>query len=860
MADIGAKISLDGSKAFKDDLKQITQQGKTLSAQMNTLASSFSTADNKEEALRKATENLDKQIENQKNLVDKLSDAVNKSAAEKGEDATETLKLKQQLANAQTTLNNLNNTTAESALGMDKLGDEEKEAGDNANTASGKMSAFAVALGQLAADAIKQGLKNIVDGLKNIVKFFGEAVTGAADFADEMSTLSTQTGLSTTTLQEYKYMASLTDVELETITGSLTKLEKSMGSANDESSDAAKTFKSLGVAVKKDDGTFRSANDVFQDTITALGGIDDEVERDNIAMKLFGKSAKQLNPLIEKGGDALDDLRQEAHDVGYVLDNETIDALGGVKDGFDRLKLAGESLKNKLGATLGKFILPYLERLVSAVQALLNTGDVDAFVNSISGMLNDMLQAITDALPKVLEAGGKILGQLIMGINDALPQLVPAALNIITSIVTFLTENLPKIADTALEIILALVTGIGQQLPQLIPAVISMILTIVENLLGNVGQIIDAALKLIDGLVNGLTSEEGLQKIIQAVPQLIIALITGIIENLPDILASGVDIVANLITGIISAIPDLVLAMPQLIEAIVIAFRDYDWSKIGKQMSSKLKEGFQAAKDKIVAAGKSAINYLRDGIKERWDALKTVAGGFVTRIKEGINAKIDELKTKGKEFISKVKSGVMERIDDLRTTAQTFISRIGQGISEKWDDLKTKGSDLVEKVKTGISNALDTIKEIGKDLVVGLWNGINDKVQWIKEKIKGFTDTITSWMKKLFGISSPSKVMENEVGQWLTYGIADGFENAMPSAEAQMQNSLDGLLNSLQSDMSFAVGTGGMAVQSTAGSTTNLGGVNIVVNAAEGQDASAIADMVMRRMQEAVNARRAVFA
>ena len=100
MADIGAKISIDGAKKFRDDLKNITQQGKTLSAQMNTLATSFDKADNKEELLTKASKNLDDQIKNQQKLVDKLTEAVAKSAAEKGEDATETLKLKEQLAKA----------------------------------------------------------------------------------------------------------------------------------------------------------------------------------------------------------------------------------------------------------------------------------------------------------------------------------------------------------------------------------------------------------------------------------------------------------------------------------------------------------------------------------------------------------------------------------------------------------------------------------------------------------------------------------------------------------------------------------------------------------------------------------------
>ena len=88
-------------------------------------------------------------------------------------------------------------------------------------------------------------------------------------------------------------------------------------------------------------------------------------------MFLFGKSAQDLNPLIEAGSDALNDLRQEAHDVGYVLDGDTLDSLNDVKDGFDRLGLAADSIKNKVGSAIGQYILPYLNDLVGAVQDLM---------------------------------------------------------------------------------------------------------------------------------------------------------------------------------------------------------------------------------------------------------------------------------------------------------------------------------------------------------------------------------------------------------------------------------------------------------------------------------------------------------
>lgn len=656
MADIGAKISLDGAKQFRDDLKNLTQQGKTLSAQMGELASSFDAADNKEEVLGKATENLTAQINNQKAIVDKLTAAVQKSTDEKGADATQTLKLKEQLAKAETTLNKLEGTTAESALGMKDLATKENTVAKESNNASNKISAMTVALGNLAADAIKNGLKGIADAAKSIANYFIDATKGAAEFADEMLTLSTQTGMSTDSLQEYQYMASLLDVDLNTITGSMSKLTKNMASAKSGTGAAADAFKSLGVSVTDDNGNLRDANDVFADAVTALGKIQNETERDAIAMTLFGKSAQDLNPLISASGEKIADLRQEAHDVGYVLDNETLSAMSDVQDGFDRLGLAADSAKNQIGAAIGQFILPYLNDLVSAVQNLLKTGDVDAFIESISGSLNDLVNSLSKALPKVLKAGVEIVGKLLMGINSMLPELAPAAVDLIMQFVNFILQNLPTIINTALDIIVALANGLAEQAPTLIPAVITCIVTIVEGLVSHIGDIIAAAVALIDGIITGLTSPEAISSLIGAIPTIISALVNGILSNLPQIIKAGINILVNLGVGLIQAIPELVAMIPQVISAIWDAITEIDWLQLGGEIISGIADGIgktaTAIWDAVKNAFNTAIEWIKNLGKQAWQWGKDMIQGFLDGVKAWAGKLWDGIKDIGKGIAS----------------------------------------------------------------------------------------------------------------------------------------------------------------------------------------------------------------
>ena len=697
---------IKGSKQFKDELKNMRQAGKTLSAEMGVLAASFKNSDDKEKALSDASKKLSEQIKNQKDIIDKLSHAVSIATAEGKENETQALQWKEQIAKAEKKLAELEGTTAESAVGMKDLAEAEGDAGKEADGAGGKVSAFTIALGNLMADAIKEGFRFMVDSLKKIGQYLIDATKGAAAYADEITTMSKQTSMSTQALQEYKYMAALTDTDLNVITGSLTKLTKNMDSAKGGTGAAAEAFKTLGVDVTDSNEQLRDTNAVFDEAITALGQIQNETERDALAMQIFGKSAKDLNPMIEAGGDALAEFRQEASDVGYVLDEETLDKLGEVQDGFDRLGLAADSAKNQIGASIGQFILPYLNELVGAVQDLVGGGDVESFVDRISGVLTGLVSAIAQALPTVLQAGGEIVGQLIMGINEMLPTLVPAAVGLVSQFATFIIQNLPAIINTAVEIIIALANGLAEQLPTLIPAAIQMIMTIVEGLVSNIGDIISAALNLIQGIVEGLTSPEAINAIIDAIPMIIEGLITGILNNLGQIIASSVNIIVALVMGLIRAIPKLIA---KIIRAIVDAFKNFDWSSLGGDIMGNLSDGVKNAATTIWNAVKdafdTAVNWIKDLGSRAWTWGKDMIQGFVNGVKEKAQKLIDGVKNiaekiKGFLHFSRPDEGPLR---DYETWMPDFMQGLARGIdSNAW------------RVRDALKNATGGMKLVGE--------------------------------------------------------------------------------------------------------------------------------------------------
>ena len=398
--DIGPKIGIQGEREFRAQIQQINQSMKTLAAEGEAVASAF---DDDTSAEKKATaqkELLNRQIEAQKDKLALLERGLSESAKMYGEADTRTLKWQQAVHEATATLNNMERELSELDKDVDETTDSMQDAGAAASGWADVMK------GQLLADAVKAGLQKVVNMAEDIASAMWSASEAGAAYADEINTLAATTGLSTDALQEYKYMAELTDVSLETITGSMTKLVRSMNSAREEKGEAAEVFQELGIAVKDSAGNLRDSQTVFNEAITALGKIENETERDAAAMTLFGKSARDLNPLIKTGAEKLKSLAKEAHDAGYVLSGEALQALQKQQDAQDRLNKKTEALSKRFAAGLA----PSVEKATSKLDEMASSPKVRQAMDDVSKAVGSVIEGAVGlaekALPLVLDFFG----------------------------------------------------------------------------------------------------------------------------------------------------------------------------------------------------------------------------------------------------------------------------------------------------------------------------------------------------------------------------------------------------------------------------------------------------------------------
>lgn len=334
--------------------------------------------------LEQKQKNLTKAIESTKDKLNQLKDAQSQVA--KGSDEWDALQ--REIVATEQDLKSLKKEQSDfgsvSAQVLKDVGNKVSEVGNKISDlgkkfsgVSGAAAGFVGALGKLGYDAVTS--------------------------ADDLNTLSKQTGISTDTLQKMKYASDLVDVSLEDITGALKKMKPKMEDGN-------KTFEKLGVSVRDANGDLRGAEDVFYDAIKAMSQIENETERDQVAMELFGKSADQLAGIIDDGGASLQEYGKQAEEMGLILDGDTLDALNQTNDTIDQVKATTAATLAQVGADVATVLAPAVEKLAGFI------GDITAKLRELTPEQTQVILTIASIIAVVAPVI-ILIGNIVTGIG-----------------------------------------------------------------------------------------------------------------------------------------------------------------------------------------------------------------------------------------------------------------------------------------------------------------------------------------------------------------------------------------------------------------------------------------------------------
>lgn len=422
--DVRARIALDGEKEFKEALKGLSKENSLLNAEMRKLQEQYKGNENSTEALQEKGKILNEQLEVQRKRLAELRKALDEASSAAERDENKILDLKTKLTNAETQELKLTHSIEENNQALENNGKQMVSLGDVADQLAGKLGVKLPDGAKKALDGMTSMSAGSVAALTAItaavavtlkaIKGLHEMTLEAAADMDELITQSMISGVSIEALQKWEYAAEFVDVPLSTMTGSLTKLTKTMADARDGTGTAAEAFAQLGIAVTDSNGNLRDSEDVFGEVIDRLGNISNETERDALAMELLGKSAQELNPLILAGSDALREYGEEAEDLGYVLSIDQVEALAAVDDAYQRYMLTVEAAKKQLAADFAPASQAAMETFQHAVELAAKTlteshiiENLGHVIQGIMGIL-DSGMSLFDNLPSWVNPLNKV--------------------------------------------------------------------------------------------------------------------------------------------------------------------------------------------------------------------------------------------------------------------------------------------------------------------------------------------------------------------------------------------------------------------------------------------------------------------
>lgn len=619
-----------------------------------------------------------------------------------------------------------------------------KEAGEK----SGKSFGESLAKGLKTTTAVIAGALTAATGAAVATgKAFVSAATDVAEYGDSVQKNAQKMNMSYQGYQELSYILSRNGSSIESLKSSMVKLSQAAESNNE-------AFQALGIS--QEELASMNPEQLFNATLQGLQNCTDESERMVLATKLLGKSAaSELGPTLNMTASEMEEMRQQAHDLGGVLSDEAIEDSAGFKDELLNMKTALTGVKNGM---MSQF-LPGISQVMKGL-SLVFSGK--GGVGEIKEGLQTVISNITSLAPQFFSLAQTLIMSLLEGFGPMLPQLATTIFSVINQ---------------------ALVTVVTM-LPQLLPAITSGISSIMQSLFECLPIITSSLFQLIGDLVTWLSDTTNIETFVNGIVDLTSQVASQMAEILPVLLPAIVRIIGTVANTLMSPqnIGTLVKAVLQIAGAIFVA---------------------------LVNCVPELINFVVGVFKNIWGYITTFGGDFLKSATKWISDVIVKVAQFSKSIVDKVRGLPGELLN------------------------------------------------IGKNLISGLWNGISDKLSWITSKIKNMGSSITSAIKKVFGIHSPSKVWRQQIGQNLGLSIGLGFSDVMSDVKNGMAAEMDGLTG----NMTATVQANGASDPLAGSEVTNYNGGNISINVygAEGQSVDDLADKIAYKLEDLTRRKAAVF-
>ena len=468
-----------------------------------------------------------------------------------------------------------------------------------------------------------------------------------------------------------------------------------------------------------------------------------------------------------------------------MLDNLKL-GYGGTKTEMERL------LKDAQKLTGVKYDINNLSDVYEAIHAVQGelgiTGTTAKEASeTLAGSFSAMKASFTDLLGNLslgeditpqLEALATTTSTWLFG--NFLPMVGNILANVPTLIVGVLETGIPLFLEEGGKMLTSLSEGIATNLPMMATSAMETIMGYVSGIATNIGQIATAGGTIITNLLTGITNT--VPVLLAYIPQIISGIVTNITTNLPSIVQSGMTLISDFAKGIWDNREEVWEFIQDILDEVMRIATEIDW----------------------VGLGMDIIDWISSGISALFNNIPTLVG---------------EIGQLASDFFSKI---------DWNAVGTGAVKLIGAGIKALMNLIPQLLKSIGETGKQ-LFTSINWLG-LGGDIIRGIISGIRNAGSMLWNALKDVASSALNSVKKFLKIGSPSKVFEDEVGQWIPEGVAVGIE-ANTQAVTDAMNDMAWDAASVPVEQTIASDRGFEPEQYTNNTTTNMGGVTININA-----------------------------
>lgn len=454
----------------------------------------------------------------------------------------------------------------------------------------------------------------------------GLLLKGAKDtaaYTDNIDKMSQKLGMSRKGFQEWDYILSQNGASIDSMKMGMKTLTNSLDKVSQSGSTAGTAFERLGISY--DDLQGKSQEEVFEMTVKALQGVQDETERAALANQLFGRSGQELAPLLNAGVGSVDELKQKAHDLGLVLDDETIDAGVNMTDALDTMHRAFMTV----GAGIATAVMPLITQFADYVSAHMPaiTAKIKVLVDKFNNLSPTMkkiialILPITAAISPVLMIVGKIIttvGQLIGTMSKLFTLLAANPIflviaGIVALVVAFIylwnhSESFRNFWINLWNSIKNIVTTVWNAIKTVITTVVNAIKTVITT----VFNAIKTAITL---YVNAYKT------VILTVWNAIKTVVTTVVNAIRTVIVTVFNAIKSTISTIMNGIKSTIISV---------------WNSI--------RSGVSSAINAIKSVVSSGFNAIKSVVSRVWNGIKTAIINPISAAKDKVSSIIKSIK------------------------------------------------------------------------------------------------------------------------------------------------------------------------------------------------------------------------